>query len=98
MRTWTISSALWTGLVIAGAAACSGAEADVPDVATLARPLSAAGHSAPRISGDFNGDHRADVLIVTGAGMYEYLGQAGSGFVQNVWIRNDLTLGSVDYF
>jgi hypothetical protein len=50
-----------------------------------------------RISGDFNGDGVGDLIVVTASGSSEYIGLAGGGFAPNVWVRNDLTLGSVNY-
>src|ERR1700722_15060819 len=38
-----------------------------------------------------------DLIIVTNTGSYEYLGQASGGFVPGAWVRNDLTLGKVQY-
>jgi hypothetical protein len=52
---------------------------------------------AQRIRGDFNGDGREDVIIVTASGSFEYLGLAGGGFSGNAWVRTDLRLGSVAY-
>jgi hypothetical protein len=50
-----------------------------------------------RYWGDFNGDGRDDLIIVTAGGSYEYLGLAGGGFTPTSWVRNDLTLGHVAY-
>ena len=49
------------------------------------------------VSGDFNGDGIADLIIVTASGSYEYLGLSGGGFRANAWVRNDLPLGHVQY-
>ena len=55
-----------------------------------ARPL-------PPAAGDFNGDGRDDMIIVTRSGSFEYLGNADGSFTADAWIRSDLPLGSVNF-
>jgi len=98
MITLKVSTTLLTSLLIATSLGSAADRVDPWDIASNSQALSGTDQRAQRLSGDFNGDGREDVLIVTGSGTYEYLGQAGSGFGQNVWIRKDLTLGSVAYF
>ncbi|HEX2672705.1 MAG TPA: hypothetical protein VHM25_17600, partial [Polyangiaceae bacterium] len=47
--------------------------------------------------GDYTGDSKSDVIILTGSGSYEYKGLAAGGFTPDVWVRNDLPLGSALY-
>jgi hypothetical protein len=48
-----------------------------------------------RVTADFDGDGRSDLLIVNPSGTYEYL-STGDGFVPNVMVRNDWQLGQVE--
>jgi hypothetical protein len=48
--------------------------------------------------GDFNGDTRDDVIIVTAGGSFEYTGLAAGSFTPNVWVRNDLPVNLTGYF
>ncbi|HEU4409564.1 MAG TPA: FG-GAP-like repeat-containing protein [Polyangiaceae bacterium] len=50
-----------------------------------------------RVRADFNGDGRTDLLVVTASGSYEYLALGNGQFQPNVYVRNDLPLGAVEY-
>ena len=49
------------------------------------------------VPGDYNGDGRTDLLIITASGTYEYLAVGNGQFQPNVYVRNDLPLGRVQY-
>ncbi|HTQ06479.1 MAG TPA: VCBS repeat-containing protein [Polyangiaceae bacterium] len=47
--------------------------------------------------GDFNGDGIEDIIVVTGSGTNEYLGQGNGGFSTSKWSQPSLTLSSVTF-
>jgi len=55
------------------------------------------GNSVSYVAGDFDGDHRTDLIITTSYGSFEYLGAGGGGFIADAWVRYDLTTANTEY-
>ncbi|MEI9952697.1 MAG: VCBS repeat-containing protein [Pseudomonadota bacterium] len=47
--------------------------------------------------GDFNGDHRTDVIITLPDGSRLYQGKPGGDWIYDAWVRSDLVYGNVQY-